>query len=291
MTGLLAGVRRRGIGATAALTGARVRRSVRRGLVLPVRVPPHGLWMVAWPDVMGQKTRLGSYEDAERTFVSALVPPGATAVDVGAHAGFYTLMLARLVGAGGRVIAYEPSRRERRRLLLNLRLNRLANVTVVPAAVGSEEGGADLHVVVSDETGFTSLAPPGGAHRTRTVPVPVVTIDGSLTAHGVTAAAFLKMDIEGAELPALLGAERLLAARPRPVLLLEASEDRARRFGYGAAELADHLEERGFSLFTLDAEGRLLPAGDLSSSDGNVVAVPEERVGESPVLSPRERHS
>ena len=61
-----------------------------------------------------------------------------TVYDVGAQAGFYTLMVSRIVGDSGQVFAFEPSVREARYLIEHVRLNQLRNVRIVQAAVGSQ---------------------------------------------------------------------------------------------------------------------------------------------------------
>src|SRR5512145_3528809 len=52
--------------------------------------------------------RAGAYEQAHLRFLRSVVPPGATVVDVGAHFGIYTDALCSLVGASGKVHAFEP---------------------------------------------------------------------------------------------------------------------------------------------------------------------------------------
>ena len=50
----------------------------------------------------------GRHELETANLLRRLVRPGMIALDVGAHVGYYTRLLARLTGAGGRVIAFEP---------------------------------------------------------------------------------------------------------------------------------------------------------------------------------------
>jgi FkbM family methyltransferase len=62
--------------------------------------------------------------------VERFLKPNMTVLDIGTHHGFYSLLASYKVGATGQVIAFEPSPRERRRLLWHLRLNRKKNVLV-----------------------------------------------------------------------------------------------------------------------------------------------------------------
>ena len=60
--------------------------------------------------------------------------------DLGAYVGPYTLLASRLVGEGGRVVAFEPDPATRDLLDRNLAANGASNVTVVPSAVGRAAG-------------------------------------------------------------------------------------------------------------------------------------------------------
>ena len=70
----------------------------------------------------------------------ARVAPGDVFFDLGAYVGPFTLLAARLVGPEGRVVAFEPDPRARAVLERNLAANGVANVTVVPCAVGDRHG-------------------------------------------------------------------------------------------------------------------------------------------------------
>jgi protein-L-isoaspartate O-methyltransferase len=81
---------------------------------------------------------LGTYELAKQALVARLVRPGMTVYDIGAQAGFYTLIFSRLVGPSGHVIAFEPCVSELGYLLAHVKLNALTNIRVVQAAVGGD---------------------------------------------------------------------------------------------------------------------------------------------------------
>src|SRR5712691_5679585 len=109
----------------------------------PVRLP-YGGWWLARNDATGNVVLTGQFETAERGFVERFLQPGMTILDIGAHHGFYTLLASRKVGPGGSVVAFEPSPREREKLMWHLRLNRCRNVQVQSCALGSKQGEAEL---------------------------------------------------------------------------------------------------------------------------------------------------
>src|SRR2546429_67740 len=102
---------------------------------LPLRVSP-GLWWIAENDAVSDMLFEGTFERDERRIVDTVVKPGMTVLDVGAHAGLYTMIAARRARPGGRVIAFEPSARGRARLERHLRINGIDGVTIEPMALG-----------------------------------------------------------------------------------------------------------------------------------------------------------
>ena len=82
------------------------------------------------------------------------------AFDLGAHHGFYALLMAFCVGTTGKVIAFEPSPKERRKLVWHIRLNRLTQVQVEPFAVADKEGTLDLFLTKDNSANSLSFPPP-----------------------------------------------------------------------------------------------------------------------------------
>jgi FkbM family methyltransferase len=90
------------------------------------------------------------FDREERALVSRIVRPGDTAVDVGANIGIYTLLLARLVGDGGRIIAVEAEAANGARLRTNVGLNSYHWVDVI--ACGASDKAETLALNL-DSTG------------------------------------------------------------------------------------------------------------------------------------------
>lgn len=87
---------------------------------------------------------LGSYEAAKQKRIFEVVRPGMVCWDVGAHVGFYTLLLAELVGPDGRVFAFEPLPGNLELLRRHVEMNGYRNVRVVPAALGDFDGEGEF---------------------------------------------------------------------------------------------------------------------------------------------------
>jgi FkbM family methyltransferase len=252
------------------------------GIPLPVRLPFGSRW-IARNDAMGRMILRGHFENAECRFLGQFLEPGMVVLDIGAHHGYYSLLASQKVGPTGRVIAFEPSLRERRNLLQHLRLNACANVQVEETALGDTDGSAEFFIVKGKETGCNSLRPPDVRQPTKAVEVRVARLDDYVRQRNLTSVDFVKMDVEGAELAVLKGATEFLARLPRPIIFCEVQELRTRPWGYAAREIVDFLRHRGFSWYVPSADDAVRPlTPDQIEFDGNFVAVPEEKLGRFP---------
>jgi FkbM family methyltransferase len=175
------------------------------------------------------------------------IPAEAVVFDVGAHAGQFAKLFARLARRG-RVYAFEPSAYARSILVPALTFNRLANVTVVPLALAEAAGEAALHTPLkaSSAWGF-GLAHLGAAGEPGVdQSVRLTTLDAFAAAEHLTRLDFIKADIEGWEMRALVGGEASLR-RFRPALFLEVDDRFLARAGDTPQALFAWLAGIGYS--------------------------------------------
>lgn len=249
-------------------------------LPFPIRLP-FGAWWIARGDYIGSTLGYDGFEPAERAFVRRFVKAGMTVVDIGAHHGFYTLLMSKCVREHGKVFAFEPSRRERRALYLHLALNRGTNVIVVAAGLGQQDGYAELYVASSECAGHNSLRPPETLRPSVKQRVPIRSLDSWVSDNRIDRVDFIKLDAEGGERDILAGSVQLLMRRPRPVILAEVEDRRTEPWGYPAREIVLALDKVGYSWFGLNGDGSLVPLESGREWFGaNLVAVPKETVPE-----------
>lgn len=149
-------------------------------------------------------------------FLAERVKPGDFVIDIGASVGQYAIMLGAIVGAGGRVIAFEPERGARELLEQNVRLNNFGRrITVEPFAVCDSDGERTFYSRAGDLMSSLERAGFGrnsGLEDITATTVHTVTLDNYLASTGLGDPQWLKIDAEGAEIQILRGATRVLKA-------------------------------------------------------------------------------
>ncbi len=127
---------------------------------------------------------------------------GDIVLDLGAYVGMFTYLTSRAIGDNGLVVAVEPDWQNSELLIWNIR--ELRNVKMVNAAIGEHDGCTQLGISPKS----TSHSITDKNHKTRVVAS--ITIDSLTQRLKLPRIDFIKMDIEGAEMLALEGAEQTL---------------------------------------------------------------------------------
>jgi FkbM family methyltransferase len=220
----------------------------------PARQAPRGPLQgmkVAFP--RGYADAEEGYEPAVTAAITRLATPGAVCADLGAHIGYFTLLMAKLSGDEGRVFSFEASPENARMVRRNVRLNGLDHrVTVEEAAVMGEtsaavpvfagRAGGSLEWT-TDQT-FATRDDPEHAGRAPSLEIRGVALDDYFEPG--SRLDLVKMDIEGAEAHAVPGMSRLLR-EARPAIVLEFH----REVGWPAIPA---LADAGYSFSSLEGE-------------------------------------
>jgi FkbM family methyltransferase len=188
----------------------------------------------------------GEYESGTARVIKSLLAPGDVFADIGAHIGFFSVLAAGCVGAGGRVLSFEPAPRTRERLNQNIALNRLTNVTVFEEALGGQSAQTSLSIGPVDDTGLASLR--GVLDADQCVDVRVRTFDGVFSSSERLAG--VKIDVEGAEAKVLTGMSEQLR-RHHPWVIAEITDSFLAEMGDSAEGLFSAMDRLGYEPYLL----------------------------------------
>lgn len=159
-------------------------------------------------------------------FIARLIEPGMHVADIGANYGYYSLLMADLIGPTGRLLAVEPNPPVVDMLKRTLDLNGFGGrSTVVAAAAGSGEGEGHLLVPAGEPKNAMLVDTITPKRDAALVSVPIHSLDTLLGAF--PRVDFLKIDAEGAEEDIILGLDGIIA-RWRPRVILEFNPGRCR---------------------------------------------------------------
>lgn len=170
---------------------------------------------------------------------------GDTFLDIGANVGFYSMLALDRVGPGGFVHAFEMEERPLRCLRRTVESTKAENLFVHECAVGKTNGM--IGVVAARESGNSFVSASAGRDRVR-----MIALDSWALQAGVRQIHAIKIDIEGAELPALEGARNILC-QFRPLIVCEADESLQARFGYANRDLIRFFADIGYGIRGLES--------------------------------------
>ena len=214
----------------------------------------------------------GGAVNAEHQFWSGLDLSGMTVYDVGAFQGLLTLFFA---SRAKQVVCFEPNTQNNKRLMENLQLNGIKNVSVRKVGVGSLQ---------ESKTMVSSPLMPGGASvdgkmvagileagdGTVTEQISIVTLDQEIPSAGLPAPDFIKIDIEGLEIEALRGAKATLALY-KPILFLEMHGETIREKKAKAAAIVAFLWENNYrNIFHIESGSMITPENSDVTMQGHL---------------------
>lgn len=198
------------------------------------------------------------YEEDVLAYLKRRLKPGMTVFDPGCNIGYFAARVLGMVSPGGQVWSFEPSPRCLERLHRHNAPGSVPGWHLHAMALADRTGTLTFHDTPRVITrGYATLEGAGRPADSNPVPVQATTIDDFCARHGIARIDFLKLDIEDSELPALRGAQRMLAAEAIDTILVE-TEVRADRVELNAA-IFGLLRGAGFEPFHVKPGGALAP--------------------------------
>jgi len=177
----------------------------REATIFPLKGSP--LKMILPPAWHGQAKlyySLGWQNDEDLAYLFSNAKVGWQVFDIGANIGAWSLLLSQQVGACGRIVACEPSRRGYNALVKNIAANQIGNVKALDVALSDAPGSVRLYHDIDATRNSLGLT---RSQTSEFETVRCVTLDAVVTDLQISRVDFLKIDVEGAEPLVLRGAK------------------------------------------------------------------------------------
>lgn len=225
-------------------------------------------WFDTMDREMGGKMAMGIYEPETCDLIKKLLCPGMVCLDIGAQTGFYTCLMAQIVGADGEIIAFEPMDRSFNLIKKNIDENNWQDRVSLHHLACSDSSG---EISVGIASGMV-VADSNGGHIIKSIKIDDLKLDH---------VDFIKIDVEGHEPKAINGMEKLLSSSA-PVVLTEVNQYWLTQAGSSATEYMTILKDIGYTLF--DIEKNLCEIHKFETGDEhlniNILAIPSGRSAE-----------
>lgn len=188
----------------------------------------------------------GIWDETITKLIKNFVKRGDITLDIGAHIGYYTLLLANIV-ENGKVIAFEPDPRNFSFLKKNCEANGYSNVSLVNKAVFKETKKLRLFLHEEDGSGHSLFIP--NKENNESIIVDSVKLDDF---KGINKLNFIKLDAEGSEYWILKGAYETLKNNPDLIIITEYSPLGLRKSGVKPDNYIKELQKLDFKLYDIN---------------------------------------
>jgi FkbM family methyltransferase len=192
---------------------------------------------------------------------------GGHILDIGANVGYTVSLFSKAASRQFKVFAFEPDS-SNFAMLKQVIASQSHRDQIVPilAAVGSTDGTVELwhnrghH---GDHRIFTPKFRESGAETQRVSSVPLISVDSFAKAEGIEASIkFVKVDVQGYELPVCQGMARTLERNTDLVIALEYSPSAIRELGFEPEKVIGFFHERNYFIYILEQDGSVRPLND-----------------------------
>jgi len=201
-------------------------------------------WVLSQELILNKK-----WEAFETSIFLQYLKPGDVVLDLGAHIGYYTLLAARAVGNIGKVYAFEPDPRSFRLLTKNVIENGYNNVILVNKAVTAKNENIRLYIHAKNTGDHRAY----DSHDNRkSIPIQAIALDDFLKREQTVD--LIKMDIQGSEIDALLGARHILKNNKGVIILTELSPIGFQLNHSSSMKYIELLRKNHFIIYYLDEE-------------------------------------
>ena len=198
------------------------------------------------------------HEPATTDLFEKVVRPGDVVLDLGANIGYFTLLAAKNVGPSGKVFSFEPETKNFSYLKKNIELNNYNHVQPNQKAVSNKNGTTKLficdydsgHHTINQHEGIEKYSH-GRTDKESSIDIETIVLDDYLR-DKTNKVDVIKMDVEGAEMLALLGLDQTIKNNSSLKMFIEFFPLLIEEMGSSPKEfIRKLLEDYGFSMFVI----------------------------------------
>ena len=189
------------------------------------------------------------YEPNQTEVVKKYVHEGDTVIDIGAHVGYYTLLMAQLVGENGKVYSFEPDPVNFQLLKKSVEINGFENVVLIQKAVSNITDKVKLFLG-DDDSAINRIYDAKLGDAKESIDVESVTIDEYFKENDELIN-FIKIDSEGSEVKIINGMKQFLSRNQELVMMTEFFPFLIKKSGDEPNQYLKSLEKFGFSLYNI----------------------------------------
>jgi FkbM family methyltransferase len=189
------------------------------------------------------------YEPNQTEIVKKYVREGDIVIDIGAHVGYYTLLMAQLVGKNGKVYSFEPDPVNFQLLKKSVEINGFENVVLIQKAVSNITDKVKLFLG-DDDSAINRIYDAKLGDAKESIDVNSVTIDEYFKENDELIN-FIKLDSEGSEVKIINGMKQFLSRNKKLVMMTEFFPFLIKKSGDEPNQYLKSLEKSGFSLYNI----------------------------------------
>ncbi len=182
----------------------------------------------------------GVWDPAATQCLTTVLKTGDTFLDIGANAGYFTLLAAKCVGPTGKVLAIEPNPSMAKQIRRFADRSGLTNVEIEEVACSSSLKAGKLYLGLASNTGGSSLSEQN-VRSNDYVDVSCIQADALMHKHSLSRINLVKIDVEGAEHDVVRGMNEILRDL-RPKIVIELIDDLLRSFSTTVDSVLDYLK-------------------------------------------------
>lgn len=225
-----------------------------------------------YKDSILSKIIYDGFEQDELNYVKNILQEGDVFVDVGSNVGLFSLIAAKCVGNGGKVISFEPAPIIFDRLLENKKRNEIKNIDARNIGLSDEVGELTFYVSDTGYDAWNSFAPSRDYKLQKKIEVNVSTLDHELFSVDKSKIKLVKIDVEGWEKFVLKGGENFFR-HFSPIVMVEFTDENTFNAGYSVHEIYDIMVSYGYEWFTIQNDILIKESKKLYYPYNNLIAM------------------